>query len=155
MGQSTMRGGGGLTTAVSQEQDHYAPLFKEGKMAHSQNLIKHPPATPVTHIHVSVKTSPRPQLGPVLTAQHQAAWKASEFPVHHWCPVLFTDERRYKLDSKNKVTLTFPRLQDWLFLNLNTPTHCLVVFSVSQSFILIVRKLLRQTSLTLVFLFFF
>lgn len=45
MGQSTMRGGGGLKPrAVSQEQDYYAPLFKEEKMAHSQNLIKHPPA---------------------------------------------------------------------------------------------------------------
>lgn len=40
-----MRGGEGLQPrAVSQEQDHYAPLFKEEKMAHSQNLIKHPPA---------------------------------------------------------------------------------------------------------------
>lgn len=59
------------------------------------------------------------------------------FLIHHLCPVLFTDERQCKLNSRNKVTLTFPRLQDWLFLNLNTPTHCLVVFSVSQSFILI------------------
>lgn len=141
--EASNSGAGPLCSSVQRGKN--GPLPEPNKTPSSRSLIfmlqsKHP------HVHnwgLSSLPSIR-QLG-----EHQ------NFENYHWCPVLFTDERPYKLNSKNKVTLTFPRLQDWLFLNQNTPTHCLVVFSVSQSFILIVRKLLRQTSLTLVFLFFF
>lgn len=113
MGQSTMRGGGGLRPrAVSQEQDHYAPLFKEEKMADSQNLKKHPPAG---HSYSCFS-----QNIPTSTIGACAHCSAS------CSPVLFTDERQNKLNSKNKVTLIFPRLQDWS----DTLSCCLLSQSV-------------------------
>lgn len=46
--------------------------------------------------------------GPVPTAQHHAAWLAfarehHDWPVHHWWPLLFTDENRFTLSMWQKL----------------------------------------------------
>ena len=67
------------------------------------------------HVHVSAQTvrnrlheggmrARRPQVGPVLTAQHRAARLAfarehQDWQIRHWHPVLFTDESRFTLST--------------------------------------------------------
>ncbi|CDQ86102.1 unnamed protein product [Oncorhynchus mykiss] len=68
-----------------------------------------------TNVHVSAQTvrnrlheggmrARRPQVGVVLTAQHRAgrlafAREHQDWQIHHWRPVLFTDESRFTLST--------------------------------------------------------
>ncbi|KAI4888385.1 hypothetical protein NFI96_003394 [Prochilodus magdalenae] len=51
-------------------------------------------------LHEDGMRARRPQIGVVLTVQHRAgrlsfARELQDWQIHHWCPVLFTDESRF------------------------------------------------------------
>ena len=55
-----------------------------------------------------------PLVGPVLTAQHRAARLAfarehQDWQVHHWHPVLFTDESRFTISTCDRCEIVWRR----------------------------------------------